>query len=222
MGKQRNVEVSSPTGLPVGAKISPQTLATVTIAPIPADQPPVLIAGYDSKDGSLRIANLRTLVEQMASAEKVHMVGKLGPADVITATIPITAAIGTVITEELEVPSDEVWYLNIVELISPAESALAVGDIVQVNFRVSSWPDALSDAGQPFFAVNQGTVALESFYAEGHPGAPLFGVENLSEPLRLVGGDKLTLIATLTGAIAGAALAAQLIPYGWKGRLLVD
>ena len=62
----------------------------------------------------------------------------------------------------------------------------------------------------------------DNYYAEFHPFAPWFAATNLSEPLRLVGGDKLTLVATLTGAAAGAALTAELIPFGWKGRYLVD
>ena len=222
MGKQRDVEVQGLEGLPVGARMRPQTLQTVQIAPIPADQPPVLIAGYDSKDGSLRIMNLRTLVEQLAPAERVHVVGKVDSRDGITATIPAASAIGTVVTEELEVPSGEVWFIDVIELISPAESGPAVGDIVQVNVRVSSWPDSASEAGQSHYAVNQGTAALENFYAEFNHVAPLWALDNLSTELRLVGGDKLTLVATLTGAIAGAALVATLNPYGWKGRYLVD
>jgi len=220
MGKRRVVKIQE--GIPVGARMKTQTLATVSVAAIPADQPPVLIAGYDSKDGSLRLANLRTWVEALASAEKVHMVGKLDERDAITATIAAGAAVGATASEELEVPSGEVWYLNLVQLVSPAESGVGVGDIVQVNFRVSSWPDEASEAGQLFFAADQGTAAEDNYYAEFHPFAPWFAATNLSEPLRLVGGDKLTLVATLTGAAAGAALTAELIPFGWKGRYLVD
>ena len=220
MGHRRSVKVS---GMPSGLRMkAQQTLQTVTIAAIPADQPPVLIAGYDSKTGGLHLANLRNWVEALAQAEKVHMVGKLDARDAITATIAAGSAVGANATATLEVGTGEVWYLNMVQLVSPAESGVGVGDIVQVNFRVSSFPSDTSSDGQLFFAANQGTAGLDNIYAEFHPYAPFFGVENLSEPLRLVGGDYLTLVATLTGAGAGAALQAQLIPYGWKGRYLVD
>lgn len=220
MGKQKDVEIRE--ALPTGARIGAQTLATVTIAPIPEDQPPVLIAGYDSSDGTLRLANLRTWVEMMAPAEKVHSIGKLDTRDAITAIIPVTSAIGAVVTSELPVPSGEVWYLNQVNLVSPAESGVGVGDIVQVNFRVSRWPDAASELGRAFYPANQGTVALDNFFAEFHAAGPFLGLLNHSEPLRLVGGDIITLVATLTGAIAGANLTATLNPYGWKARYLVD
>ncbi len=227
MGQQRDVEVQGQDPLaglvmPSGARMKSQTLTTVDIAPIPADQPPVLIAGYDSSDGTLRLANLRTWVEALAKAEKVHMVGKLDARDQIQAAVAAAAAIATLATQTLTVPSGEVWYLNMVELVSPAESGVGVGDLLQVNFRVSSFPDAASTAGQLFFAAAQGTAAIDNFFAEFHAAAPWLAEENFSEPLRLVGGDILTLVATLAGAVAGAALTATLIPHGWKGRLLVD
>jgi len=221
MGSRDVIDVKG--SIPTGARVrAQQTLGTVSIAPIPSDQPPILVAGYDSKDGSLRLMNLRTLVEMLTPAERVHVIGKLDTRDAITASIGAAAVVGSVASAELEVPAGEVWYLNVVELVSPAESGIGVGDIVQVNFRVSSWPDTLSEAGQLFYAANQGTDALESFYAEFGSTAPLWSLDNVSPELRLVGGDVLTLTAVLTGAAAGAALTATLNPYGWKGRYLVD
>jgi len=197
-----------------------QTLQTIQIPPLAPES--VVIAVYDRKDGSVRMLDSRNFVEALATAERVHSIGKLDERDVITVTIPAGAAVGTELTEELAVPAGEVWFVTALRLTSPGESAPAVGDVVQVNAKVSAWPATGDQDGKAFFAANQGGAAPGEHWAEFHPGAPFFDPRNMSAELRLVGGQKVTLVARLTGAVAGAALTATLEPYGWKGKLLAS
>ncbi|MDP3063160.1 MAG: hypothetical protein Q8O40_08125 [Chloroflexota bacterium] len=197
-----------------------QTLQTIAIPPLAPES--VIIAVFDHKDGSIRMLDARNFVEALAAAERIHVIGKLDERDRITVTVPAGSAIGTVVAAELLVPAGEVWFLNMVHLTSPGESAPAVGDVVQVNFKNTSWPLTGDVAGKTFFATNQGGAAPGDHYAEFHPFAPLFATINLSCELRLEAGKKLTLVGVLTGAIAGAALVATLEPFGWKGKLLVS
>ena len=112
---------------------------------------------------------------------------------------------------------------------SPAESGVGVGDIAQVNFRVSCMVDQAatpSADGQLFWPANQGTIALDTYTAffaeaEGLVWSP-WGDAVPVPCLRLKAGDYITLVATLVGAPAGAALAATLTPYGYGGKPLVD
>ncbi len=197
-----------------------QALQAIQIPPLAPQS--VIIAVFDRKDGSVRMLDSRNFVEALATAERIHAIGKLDERDVITVTIPTGAAVNTELTAELVVPVGEVWFITALHLTTPGESAPAVGDIVQVNAKVSAWPVTGDAAGKTFFAANQGGAAPGERWAEFHPGAPFFDPRNMSAELRLVGGQKVTLVARLTGAVAGAALTATLEPYGWKGKLLVS
>lgn len=222
MGSRKNVEVKSLGGLPIGARFAPQTLTTVQIAPIPADQPPILIAGYDSSDGSLRIINLRSFVEALAPAELVYALDRIDDRDAITATILSGSAIGTVVREQLTVPSGELWVINRINL---ARAVMGAGEIANVNFRISTWdfPDArggatTSDYGRaylPTAAQATDAVALDldiDLPAQGQLGADL----------RLEAGAIITLEVTLTGAAAAADRDVTLTPFGRKLKRLVS
>lgn len=201
-----------------GVEVQEVKVQQITLPPISQS---VLVAGYDSSDGSLRVLNLDTLRQLQVLAELQHILGVIDERDRIEATVAAGAAIGAEASDEIEVPAAEVWYLSILELVSPAESGPGVGDILQVNFRVSIWPDPADTHGQSFWENPQGTVGLDTFYAEFHPGAPLFAATNHSTLLRLPGGSKIRLEAVLAGAAAGANLTATLTPYGYKGKKLI-
>lgn len=182
----------------------------------------ILMAGWDPSDGLYHILNLGTLHQGQILAEKANILGIVDGRDAITCTIAAAAAIGATNSADLEVPAGEVWFLHLIEVTSPAESGVGVGDIVQVNFRCDVWPDTASALGQAYWTANQGTVALDTLWAEFNTLAPLWDVKGVPEVLRLPPGAKITLEATLTGAIAGANLVPTLTPYGYKGRYLVS
>jgi len=205
MGKRRTVEVQSLDKVPVGAKFSPQTLATVSIAPIPASQPPVLVAGYDSRDGSLRLLNLRNFAEMLAVQEKVYALDRIDARNGVEVTVENGTGVGDTVTGAIEVPAGEVWYINRLAVTCPAADA---DGSASFNIRVSSWPN-----NRTYFAVAQvamGAVTNIDLPAQGE----------LGEELRLVGGDTLTL--TLVGTVAFTVdKDFRLDLFGRKGRPLV-
>ena len=174
--------------------------------------------------GQAAFFDLDKLVNQpLALAEKVYALDRIDARDIIEATIAAGAAVGSAARTRLTVPSGEVWFLNRLVLISPAESGAGVGDIVQVNLRVSKWPYpdvrggiTIDDDGRAYWPAAQGTVAEDTYTVD----LPAQG--ELGEELRLEGGDVITLAATLTGAAAGADLAASLSPFGRKVNKLVE
>jgi len=147
--------------------------------------------------------------------------GKLDTRNTVTATLAATAVIGDIATAVLTVPAGELWFIQDLIVESPPQTG-AGGQIVTVNFRISNWPDDddSNSAGKLFWSTARGTVELDTYPVEFYAGAPIFDLENIGTPLRLVGGDKITLYATLTAANCTAALSATLTPYGYKATLL--
>jgi hypothetical protein len=189
-----------------------QAPPAVAIPPVTAT---VLMGGYDPRDGTLRALNLDTLRQLQALVERLHCLDRLDERQRVEAVIKAGAAVGGVATKDLVVPEGEVWFLNRLTLVSPAESGAGVGDIVQVNVRVSRWPKTSADVEKAYWPADRGTTAADTFNID------FASVGELGEDLRLEAGDKLTLVATLTGAAAGADLTASLTPYGRKGKKLI-
>lgn len=188
-------------------------------APPAAGIPPlsatVLVGGYDPRDGTLRALNLDVLRQIQAQVERLYTIDRLDDRNKVEAVIAAGAAVASVASKELVVPDGEVWFVNRLVLVSPAESGVGVGDIVQVNVRVSRWPKTTTGIDKAYWSADKGTVALDTLTID----LPAQG--ELGEELRLEAGDKLTLVATLTGAAAGADLTASLTPYGRKGKQLI-
>jgi len=179
----------------------------------------VIVGGWE--DGSWRSLNLGTLKQLWRLGERIQPTGKLDARNLVTATLAATAVVGGIATAALTVPAGELWFVQSLRVISPAECAPAEGQICAVNFRISSWPDDddSNSAGKLFWAAGHGTIAIDTYWIEFHAGAPWLDEENLDVPLRVVGGDVITLYNTLGGAAATAALAATLTPYGYKATL---
>lgn len=217
-GRQKLVDK---TIVPQEAGPMPQQLTGLTVAQALQNRLGVyLLGGYKGQTVFLDLDKL--VNEPLAAVEGLYSLDRLDGRDIITATIPIASAIGTIIPAELVVPAGELWLLNRLVLVSPAESGGGVGDIVQVNFRISSWqfPDVrggatVNEAGRSYWPAAQGTAVVNT-YTVDFPAQGELGAE-----LRLKAGDTITLAATLTGAVAGAALAATLTPFGRKIRRLV-
>ncbi|MCX7912300.1 MAG: hypothetical protein N2506_04990 [Dehalococcoidales bacterium] len=182
-----------------------------------------LIGVYDNSRGVWVGLPLQALTEALVAAEAKHALDRIDDRDAVQATITDGSEVGTVKTVSIEVPSGEVWFINRIVVTSPAESSTGTGDIVRVNVRISRWayPDSRSGSsanenGRAYWSAAKGSASggeyTINFAAQGE----------LGEELRLVGGDKITLEATLTGAEAGADLTATLTPYGRKGKRLAD
>jgi len=159
--------------------------------------------------------------EPLALVEGLYSLDRLDARDIITASIPATGVVNDSVIAQLTVPAGELWLVNRVVVVSPAQTA-AEGQIVTVNFRLSSWqiPDTrvgttVHDNGRSYWPAAQGTVAVNT-YTVDFPAQGELGAE-----LRLKAGDIITLVATLTAANASAILAATLTPFGRKIRRLV-
>ncbi len=203
---------------------------------IRAATPPIIgsaiVGGWDRNEW--RTLNLDALRQLWRLFERIQPIGKIDARHAISATVPATAEVDDVVTSSITVPSGELWFIQKLVLQSPEQTA-AEGQIVLVNFRISSFPDDAdppSEDGKLYWATGKGTIAADVFPVEFFTGAPGLdygggaldeeGVrnDNLDVPLRLVGGDKITLVATLTAVNATAGLVSTLTPYGYKGRIL--
>jgi len=198
----------------------PQQLAGMTVARALQNRLGIyLLGGYK---GQTVFVDLDKLVnEPLALVEGLYSLDKLDARDIITASIPATAVIGDAVIAQLTVPAGELWLVNRVAVVSPAQTA-AEGQIVTVNFRLSAWqiPDTrvgttVHDNGRSYWPAAQGTVAVNT-YTVDFPAQGELGAE-----LRLKAGDIVTLVATLTAANASAILEATLTPFGRKIRRLV-
>jgi len=171
----------------------------------PLDAVMTLIGVYDNDQGYWVGLPLQVLREALLSAESLHTEDRIDERDKIEVTVPDVSAQDTVRTGEYEVPSGEVWYLNRLNLVTEAE--------ISANFRISKFPK---------------TDSLDKKYlgtdlaASQNTNYDLKAAGQLGADLRLVGGDKITVVATVT-AVGGttAARKATLNLYGRKARRLV-
>ena len=161
--------------------------------------------------------------QPLVHAEQLHVLGILDGReedyDLQTITIPNGSAIGAVVTESLTVPTGEVWFINAVRLVTPADA----GGRANINWRCSLWTDRLAAvaAGQLFTALGYGGVAGGAWWDEFHAGAPFIAPNNKNYPLRLPAGTIITFQATNTLAIATGAMACTGALFGWIGKALV-
>ncbi len=171
----------------------------------PLGQSLSLLGVYDNESGYWMGLPLQVLREALLSAEVLQTEDRIDERDKVEVTIPDLSAQDTVKTAELEVPTGEVWYLNRLNLITEAE--------VSGNIRVSKFPKA-DTVDKKYLGTDQ-AAGNDEDYDLAAPG-------ELGADLRLVGGDKLTLVATVTAA--GGATADRKVtlnPFGRKARRLV-
>jgi len=212
----------------------------------PLDQWLSLLGVFDNENGYWVGFPLQTLTEQLVLAEKQHALDRIDPRNgQVSITVPIGTAVGAQVTGEIEVPEDEIWFLRNHEIRVHQQGALTAGDLI-CNFRVSRFPTT-DDVAKLFYSTMDRLVATQAQIAAADvydhdmalAGAYWDGVaevkvyrdlirdfadpDELGNALKLIGGDKLTLVATgETAAIAGGAVTVDLTVWGLRGKRLVE
>ena len=212
----------------------------------PLDQWLSLLGVYDNESGFWVGLPLQVLSEQLVLAEKQHALDRIDPRNgQVSITVPIGTAVGASVTGEIEVPDDEIWYLRGHEIRVHQQAALTAGDLI-CNFRVSRFPTT-DDVAKLFYSTADRLTATQAQIAAGDvfdhdlvlAGAYWDGsdevkvyrevIRDFADPdelgnaLRLIGGDKLTLVATgETAAISGGAVSVDLTVWGLRGKRLVE
>ena len=212
----------------------------------PLDQWLSLLGVYDTESGFWVGLPLQVFSEQLALAEKQHALDRIDPRNgQVSITVPVGTAIGAQVTGEIEVPEDEIWYLRGHEIRVHQQAALTAGDLI-CNFRVSRFPTT-DDVAKLFYNTNDRLLATQAqivawdvtdhdwvlvgAYWDGAAEVKVYrdiirdfaDPDELGNALRLIGGDKLTLVATgETAAIAGGAVTVDLTVWGLRGKRLVE
>jgi hypothetical protein len=171
----------------------------------PLDAVLTLLGVYDNEAGYWVGLPLQALTEALLVAEALHTEDRIDERDKIELTVPSGTDEDTVKTKEYEIPAGEVWYLNRLNLVTEDE--------VSGNVRISSFPGT-DTTDKKYLGTDQaaGSDIDYDLAAAGQLGADL----------RLVGGDKLTVTATVTAAGGTTAdRKVTLNPFGRKARRLV-
>ena len=171
----------------------------------PLGQDLTLLGVYDNESGYWMGLPLQVLREALLTAEFLHTEDRIDERDKIEVTVPDVSAQDVVKTKEYEVPAGELWYINRLNLVTEAE--------VSGNIRVSKFPK-VSDIDKKYLGTDQAAGATTNY--------DLAAAGQLGADLRLIGGDKLTVVATVT-AVGGttADRKVTLNLYGRKARRLV-
>jgi hypothetical protein len=141
----------------------------------------------------------------------------------VAITVPIGTLVGASVTGNITVPAGEIWYLGTHRLLIHQAAALTAGDLV-VNFLVSSFPKTIAGTNKPYLDAERALAAAWGAIAAADVDltTQFQAGDELGVPLRLVGGDILTLVATVaTATVATAAITVDLTVYGRVGKSLV-
>ena len=171
----------------------------------PLDAVLTLQGVYDNVSGFWVGLPLQALTEALLVAEALHTEDRIDERDKIELTVPNGTAKDTVKTKEYEIPSGEVWYLNRLNLVTEAE--------ISGNIRVSKFPKS---------GTLDKTYLGTDLAASQNVDYDLSAAGQLGADLRLLGGDKVTVVATVT-AVGGttADRKVTLNPFGRKSTRLV-
>jgi hypothetical protein len=169
----------------------------------PLGQSLTLLGVYDNESGYCMGLPLQVLRETLLNAEASQTEDRIDERDKIEVTIHDASTQDVVRTTEFEVPTGEVWFLNCLKLVTEAE--------ISSNIRISKFPK-VSDVDKKYLGTDQ-AASNDVDYDLAEP-------RELGADLRLVGGDKLTLVATVA-AVGGTTADSKvtLNPYGPKAKL---
>ncbi|MBI4186276.1 MAG: hypothetical protein HY530_02075 [Chloroflexi bacterium] len=171
----------------------------------PLDAVLTLLGVYDNLSGFWVGLPLQALTEALLVAEALHTEDRVDERDKVELTVANGTAKDTVKTKEYEIPSGEVWYFNRLNLVTEAE--------ISGNIRISKFPK--SGSLDKTYLGTDLAASQDVDYDLGAAG-------ELGADLRLVGGDKVTVVATVT-AVGGttADRKVTLNPFGRKSTRLV-
>jgi len=171
----------------------------------PLDAVLSLLGVFDNASGFWVGLPLQALTEALLVAEALHTEDRIDERNKIELTVPNGTAKDTAKTQEYEIPSGEVWYLNRLNLVTEAE--------VSGNIRISKFPKSNT--------VDKAYLGTD-LAASQDVDYDLAATGQLGADLRLIGGDKITLVATVT-AVGGttADRKVTLNPFGRKATRLV-
>jgi hypothetical protein len=171
----------------------------------PLDAVLSLLGVYDNVSGFWVGLPLQALTEALLVAEALHTEDRIDERDKIELTVANGTAKDTVKTKEYEIPSGEAWYLNRLNLVTEAE--------ISGNIRISKFPKSGS---------LDKTYLGTDLAASQDVDYDLSAAGELGADLRLIGGDKVTVVATVT-AVGGttADRKVTLNPFGRKSTRLV-
>jgi len=171
----------------------------------PLGQELTLLGVYDNESGYWMGLPLQVLREALLESESLHTEDRIDERDKIEITVPDASDLDTIKTKEFEVPSGEVWYLNRLNLVTEAE--------ISGNIRISKFPK-VSTLDKKYLGTD--------LAASQNVNYDLKAAGQLGAELRLIGGDKLTVVATVTAAGGTTAdRKATLNLFGRKARRLV-
>jgi hypothetical protein len=171
----------------------------------PLGQDLTLLGVYDNESGYWMGLPLQVLREALLTAESLHTEDRIDERDKIELTVPNGTAKDAVKTKEYEIPSGEVWYLNRFNLVTEAE--------VSGNIRISKFPK-VDTVDKKYLGTDLAASQDENY--------DLASTGQLGADLRLIGGDKITVIATVTAAGGTTAdRKVTLNPFGRKATRLV-
>jgi hypothetical protein len=211
---------------------------------VPSPSPVLnLIGVYDAKKQLWVGLPQEALTEALAPAEKQHALDRIDSRNGrCGVTVPIGTAVGAAVTDEIEVPAGEIWYLRNHEIRIAQAAGLTAGDLI-CNFRVSRFPK-LNDVDKAFYSTEDRLTATQAQIAAGditdHRSIiwrdaigdvvqkrevlrDFADPDELGNALRLVGGDKLTLVVVVDDdAVAGSAVSVTLTVWGLRGKRLVE
>ncbi|WP_324664266.1 hypothetical protein VLL09_04870 [Dehalococcoides mccartyi] len=164
-----------------------------------------LLGVYDNVSGYWVGLPLQALTEALLVAEALHTEDRIDERNRIELTVPNGTAKDTTKTKEYEIPSGEVWYLNRLNLVTETE--------ISGNIRISKFPK--SDTVDKAYLGTDLAASQDENYDLGAAG-------QLGADLRLIGGDKITVVATVT--VVGGTTADRIVtlnPFGRKSTRLV-
>jgi hypothetical protein len=171
----------------------------------PLGQDLTLLGVYDNESGYWMGLPLQVLREALLTAESLHTEDRIDERDKIELTVPNGTAKDAVKTKEYEIPSGEVWYLNRFNLLTEAE--------VSGNIRISKFPK-VDTVDKKYLGTDLAASQDENY--------DLASAGQLGADLRLIGGDKITVVATVTAAGGTTAdRKVTLNPFGRKATRLV-
>jgi hypothetical protein len=164
-----------------------------------------LLGVYDNDSGYWVGLPLQVLREALLTAESLHTQDRIDERDKIQVTVPDGTAQDGSRSEEYEIPAGEVWYLNRFNLVTEAE--------ISGNIRISKFPKTDS-VDKKYLGTDQAASTTTNY--------DLAAVGQLGADLRLIGGDKITVVGTVT-AVGGTTgdRKITLNLYGRKATRLV-